>query len=337
MTTLLNQACEDGDIKKVESLIQSGPVLIDDETLKYSCRGRNVEIVKLMILKGANDFNSGLYSSCTHDDIEIAELMINGYNDCNDCNGATNFEESYKYACARGSIKIVKILAEKLDINAIGSGFSEACKYDCLKIVTYILEKYKEIIDTSKYWDQWFYDACGRNKMTVIRYVIDMCKKYNINCVYNYYLSVACKKNKIKAVKFLMNSIKYTPIMLNNIIHDMYTKFEFHKLTGSNRAYVSRLFVKNGADYFGYFHCTDDFRLYCLYYKNRRTEDEYDSYAEDRYIKLLRKCPPYALLVMSCVVRSKPSKPSDQITSPNTQKCHIHRLPTELFRLLWEY
>ncbi len=50
---------------------------INNNNLLYeACRSSHIEIVKLMIEHGANDWNTGLYDACQGGHIEIVKLMI---------------------------------------------------------------------------------------------------------------------------------------------------------------------------------------------------------------------------------------------------------------------
>jgi len=49
---------------------------------REACEGGNIEIVKLMIEKGATDWNWGLYGACKGGNIEIVKLMIEKKNFC---------------------------------------------------------------------------------------------------------------------------------------------------------------------------------------------------------------------------------------------------------------
>ncbi|MFB5622743.1 MAG: hypothetical protein ACE5RH_01995, partial [Nitrosarchaeum sp.] len=44
--------------------------------LEGACKGGNIDIVKLMIKKGAYDWDSGLYGACEGRHMNIVELMI---------------------------------------------------------------------------------------------------------------------------------------------------------------------------------------------------------------------------------------------------------------------
>ncbi len=57
-----------------------------DKFFAISCKLNNLEIIELMIEKGANDWNLGLEGSCSSGNSEIVELMIQkGANNCTYC------------------------------------------------------------------------------------------------------------------------------------------------------------------------------------------------------------------------------------------------------------
>ena len=44
--------------------------------LKYACKGGDIDIVNLMIEKGANDWDQGLHNACVEGHLDIMFLMI---------------------------------------------------------------------------------------------------------------------------------------------------------------------------------------------------------------------------------------------------------------------
>ena len=71
----LYRACDCGHMEIVELMISKGA--IDwNSGLQFACIGGHMKIVNLMIAKGATDWNLGLRAACAYSHYEIAELMI---------------------------------------------------------------------------------------------------------------------------------------------------------------------------------------------------------------------------------------------------------------------
>jgi hypothetical protein len=88
----LYAACEFGHIEIVKLMIEKGAS--DWESgLFMACEGGHMEIVKLMIEKGANDWDDGLSAACDGGHTDIANLMIeNGATHCSYCDDSEHFQ-----------------------------------------------------------------------------------------------------------------------------------------------------------------------------------------------------------------------------------------------------
>ena len=64
-----------------------------------------MDIVKLMIEKGANDWNDGMYSACQRGHMEVVKYMIE--------KGAKSWNDGIYGACLGGHGEIVKLMIEK--------------------------------------------------------------------------------------------------------------------------------------------------------------------------------------------------------------------------------
>ena len=81
------EACLSGNIEIVHLLIQKG-AYIWDLGLFGACSNGHIEIAHLLIEKGANDWNFGLRGACKGGHTEIAKLMIQkGATSCDWCGG----------------------------------------------------------------------------------------------------------------------------------------------------------------------------------------------------------------------------------------------------------
>ena len=81
-------------------------------SLKYACVGGQKDIVNMMIKKGANYWNQGLYGACKGGDKELVNIIIE--------RGADDWNEGLYGACRGGHKEIANLMIEK--VQTIGTG-----------------------------------------------------------------------------------------------------------------------------------------------------------------------------------------------------------------------
>lgn len=83
----LSQVYRNGNVE-IAGLMIAGlrKVLNWNKELHDACRGDHLELVKLIVLKGATNWNYGLVGACQGGNLEIAKFMTE--------EGANNFEEA---------------------------------------------------------------------------------------------------------------------------------------------------------------------------------------------------------------------------------------------------
>lgn len=85
LADVLFNACESGNIEMIRLLISRGANAWK-MGLDGACIGGHMDIAKMMIEFGANDWDSGLENACVNDNYDIIELMIkNGATYCENC------------------------------------------------------------------------------------------------------------------------------------------------------------------------------------------------------------------------------------------------------------
>lgn len=89
-----------------------------NEGLKYACRHSNIQIARLMIQYGANNFNEGFRYACWYSNIQIVRLMIE--------HGANSWDSGLRLACFSGNLEIVCLMIEK-GANDWNGGLKNAC------------------------------------------------------------------------------------------------------------------------------------------------------------------------------------------------------------------
>ncbi len=127
---LFENYCEKNNVIKIRKMIEIG--LDWDSGLYYACKGGHIEIIKLMIKKGATRLDRGLYGACEGGHLDIVKLMIE--------KGAHNWNWGLVYACRGGYIDIVKLMIKKGTI-VWNWGFEDACEYGHMDICKFLIEK----------------------------------------------------------------------------------------------------------------------------------------------------------------------------------------------------
>lgn len=100
--------------------------------LSRACENGNMGMIKLLISKGANDFNSGLSTACRMNRIDVINLMI-------EC-GANNFNSCLNSTCYKGHMNLIEFLIKK-GANDWNSGLRGACQGGNLEIVKLMVNK----------------------------------------------------------------------------------------------------------------------------------------------------------------------------------------------------
>ncbi len=97
-----------------------------------ACEGDYLDIINLMIEKGADDLNWGFSNACRGGHLNLVNLMIE--------KGANAWDWGLKCACKGGNLDIVNLMIEK---GAYGwnLGLESACEEGYLNIVKLMIEK----------------------------------------------------------------------------------------------------------------------------------------------------------------------------------------------------
>ena len=118
--------------------------LVINNTTDWAAKGGHLNIVQLMLDKGADNFNWAMNSAAAGGHRDIVQLMLD--------KGANDFKRAMKYAALRGHIDIVQLMLDKGADN-----FNEAMSYAALgghiDIVQLMLDKgandFKESISSA--------------------------------------------------------------------------------------------------------------------------------------------------------------------------------------------
>lgn len=165
LISILLSGCINGDIELVQKLIKIGSdklnINIFNEFLLSACKYGHKDIVDLLILHGANDYNSGLRFSCLYGHKDIVKLILeycdhdldfNRYLSCACWNfhkdiaelmigyGANDFNQCLYEACLNGRKDIVDYTI-KLGANGWNGGLCSACFGNHEEISEYMIKR----------------------------------------------------------------------------------------------------------------------------------------------------------------------------------------------------
>lgn len=314
--------------------------------LEGACSGKNIEIVKFISRHIWNDkdcengennknstinWNRCLHNACYGGSMEIVDFVIKNAKTKENTN-ITDWNKGLHIACGEGHIDIIKCMIS-MGANDWHDAAYGSCRSKHIEITKYMISKGFGNLDNV---NKLFVYACGEGLTEIAELLI---KNGANNWGDGSY--VACMRGYIGCVQLILkygtNDIELLTGMLCTYV--MYSDYLTIKglVAGEippvpNNSDICILIVKQGG-----YACSknmsghkfkntlntlqniDNLTLYCLCCKYG-----YFNSDADIYINLLMKHPPYILLV-SCK------------SGPVNKKCHMNRLPTELFRLLFEY
>ncbi len=125
-----------------------------NDMMYEACQGGYLEIVKLMIEKGANNWNWGLYGACRGGHMEIVKFMIE--------KGADN----WNWGLCGGHMEIVKLMIEK-GANGWNVGLFRTCRSGHMEIVKLMIEK------GANNWNWGLEGACFGGHMEIVKLMIE--------------------------------------------------------------------------------------------------------------------------------------------------------------------
>ena len=124
-------AAEGGHIEIVKLMLEKGANNYN-LSMENAAYGGHMEIVKLMLEKGANDYNRAMEAAALSGHMEIVRLMLE--------KGANYYDWAMETAAGNGHIEIVRLMLEK-GANDYNSAMSEAAYRGQIEIVRLMLEK----------------------------------------------------------------------------------------------------------------------------------------------------------------------------------------------------
>lgn len=182
-------ACEHGHLEIVEMLfglvynINDSFNICLNLGLYAASIGGHINIVDMMLARGATNLNDALYLACESDHLNIINLLIS--------KGANNLIR----ACRFGNIDIVKIMFSH-GAEDIETGLSHACFHGYIDIVKFLCLHSEDIILTN---GLLMYMACKRGDLDILKFLISI----GGTVVKNSLLLEARKQRKQNIIEFL--------------------------------------------------------------------------------------------------------------------------------------
>ena len=103
-----------------------------DFIMAYACQGGNIDMVNLMIARGACHWNWGLERACAGNNPDIADMMIQ--------HGAYSFDSCLLFACSSNSRQLVDKMIT-LGATDFDGGLAYACLYGHRTLAEYMISK----------------------------------------------------------------------------------------------------------------------------------------------------------------------------------------------------
>lgn len=181
--------------------------------LEYACEGGHVDIVQLMVSKGADNLTVGFWNACEFGHINVVHFLISKGMTSDQsslefsCRGGRcvdvvqlmvaklkaqgdeiDWNSAFEFACIGGNMDILKFIifnADQADqakqadkaIYNLSCGLRQACIYDHIKVVQFLVPKMKN--ETS--WDIFLLEALAREHLDIAHLLILKGAKINNN------------------------------------------------------------------------------------------------------------------------------------------------------------
>lgn len=299
----MNNACKSGNYElvkyMVEEIVPQGFEITNDH-LYNACRSGNIKVIDLVIKYIVNDIdlNIALGGACRKGHIEAVNHIIK--------KGASNYIHGLHNACMGGCISVVKIMLEKITLQSIIIDnwipfLKIASNGGHIEIFKLLLSNVNYTMDLQELLIYAFQDK----HLELVDILVKVLVKRGIAFNWNEKLIDACRWGDVEIVKY---SLDKGAVNVNQGLEFV----NFYNVE------VINLLISRGANNFGVLKHTEDFQLYVLYCKFIGRKPLVNGVADEKYLRLLQKYPPYVFLTM------------------RKHSCFA-KLPIELFRTLFSY
>jgi len=158
-------ACEKGYYLNIRKELKNIKNYDINKAFVFACKSGNIDIIKLLILHGANNWNSGLVSACEHGHENLIDFLCQ--------KGANIWDQATRVACRNGQKKIAKKILKYYPY-CIDSAFHGACEGGHINLVNYLIYfgVPKWYIGRISNMDIGLYFACKNGHKEIIKLLI---------------------------------------------------------------------------------------------------------------------------------------------------------------------
>jgi ankyrin repeat protein len=183
-------ACKNGHPEIVKLLIQYVTQKNIMKGYAYAYENNHIQICDYFSSIGIINWHSHFLGACRTNDIKLLELSLQ--------HGVSDIKVGFIIACTEGSLDIVKLLVDKVSkVRYVNDGFCEACNNGHYDVVNFLIDK-----QTTDFY--WFGSLCYKNRINIVKLLLERCgKKITIQTLNNG-LYNACVNNNIDMIDVLI-------------------------------------------------------------------------------------------------------------------------------------
>lgn len=197
----LYRACKIGDLESATHYSIDKTLDELNKALIVACECGYIDVVRLLISKGANDWQYGFINACERGHVDVIHLMIsNAIN----ANKALNWYAGLNCACEGGYINVVHLLIS-LGVSDFAFGFEAACQHNHMEIAKLLYLKsgfdwsnsnwnFLVHLDDVSFWSAGLTSAYKNGHVSFIKFMISQgAKNFNrgLSLVYNSNIELA--------------------------------------------------------------------------------------------------------------------------------------------------
>lgn len=327
----MTTACREGHVEAVKLFVEKYGADHYYGGLLLSCSSGKSETIKLMMSYDVELITYCLYYVCKTGDLEVIDLLLKN---TNELVNIVNFEECASGASRGGHIDILELFISKGASNW-NECMNEACKGGHMNIIEFMIAK------GANDWNLCLNTACLYRHLEISKLMIERGGNDFNSCMsnacycddldfvrtmiekgatdFNKSLRSACGIGNVKMAKFI---IECGAADMNSCINNIY----------DDNVDLYNLLISAGATRLDCLEHIDDLKLHCLYCKYKGISPKHNI---QLYNELLRKEPACVLFAGSRLTKS--SGTCNKVSKVSKVKCHMKRLPSELFSMLIMY
>lgn len=191
---LIETLCRYKHLDIINTLPTNHGVIYANDGLAGACKGGHMDMIELMISRGANNWTRALHNACEGGHMDIVKLMISKGGELK------SDDNDLHRACKGGNMDIVNMIIEKKMIENWRQGFAGACKGGNIDIVFLMISKMEEHDMVN--WDWGFACACRGGHIEIVKL---LSSKFKEKLDINYGIICAHESGHTNIVNFLLS------------------------------------------------------------------------------------------------------------------------------------